>query len=101
MRFHAEKCQPTNSLCVIVLYLCAFLFLLGRSPEGASWFDVAAANFDVRGLRWNPTGCALVMLHTNVLCSALFGTHPKNMLIEEKGCGGGFNEEIENVVVEC
>ena len=65
------------------------------SPEGASWFDVAANNFDVRGLRWNPTGCALVMLHTNVLCSAFFGVHPQKR--EELPLPS--MEEVENVVV--
>ena len=72
------------------------------SPEGASWFDLPANNFDVRGLRWNPTGCALVMLHTNVLCSAFFGLHPEKAVeLETKDVVPSMEEEelVENVVV--
>ena len=67
------------------------------SPDGASWFDTPADNFDVRGLRWNPTGCALVMLHTTVLCSAFMGDHPlkKNESSDDLMPSG----EVENVVV--
>jgi hypothetical protein len=36
-------------------------------------------------------------LHTNVLCSAFFGSHPKNTVEEEDNDETGF---IENVVVE-
>jgi len=89
LKWHPHECK----LAICVGTPKIFLW----SPQGASWFDVAATNFDVRGLRWNPTGCALVMLHTNVLCSAFFGSHPKNTVEEEDNDETGF---IENVVVE-
>ena len=44
--------------------------------EGASWFDVPARNFAIRGLRWNPTGCALVLLQAKRLCQCFIGDHP-------------------------
>ena len=57
------------------------------SPEGASWFDVPAAHFDIRGLRWNPTGCAIVLVQTSRLCSCFLGEHP--------GDGGAASEKEE------
>jgi WD40 repeat protein len=54
------------------------------SPEDTSWIDVPISNFDVRGLRWNPTRSALVMLHTNVLCTAYFDENPKNTENEDE-----------------
>ena len=67
------------------------------SVEGASWFDVPAQNFAIRGLRWNPTGCALVLLQAKRLCQCFIEDYP------EKECHGEEEEaavDSENKEVE-